>query len=52
MGEKGGHIWGEWSSKREPLLVIWVLKAYLLGMQGLTWEGAQRLFQDGMAWEP
>lgn len=29
-----------------------MLKAYLLGMQGLAWEGAERLFQGGVAWQP
>jgi len=29
-----------------------MLKAYLLGMQGLAWEGAERLLERGVPWPP
>ena len=32
MGQKGGHICREGRGKIEPLLAVWVLEAYLLGM--------------------
>jgi hypothetical protein len=29
-----------------------MLKAYVLGMQSLAWEGIESLLQGGVAWEP
>src|SRR4249920_315167 len=50
-GQEGGHICRERRGKIQPLLAVWMLKAYLLGVQGLAWEGVDRLLQGGMAWE-
>ena len=50
-GQEGGHICRERSGKLAPLLAVWMLKAYLLGMQGLAWEGVDSLLQGGVAWE-
>ena len=52
MVQKGGHICREWRGKIEPLLAVWVLEAYVFGMQGLAGEGVDSLLQGSVAWEP
>jgi len=52
IGQQGGHICREWRGKIEPLLAVWVLEAYVLGMQGLAGEGVDSLLQGSVAWEP
>ena len=48
MGQESGHICRERSGKLAPLLAVWMLKAYLLGMQSLAWEGVDSLLQGGV----
>ena len=52
IGQEGSHICWEWGGKLAPLLAVWMLKAYLFGMQSLAWEGVDSLLQGGVAWEP
>jgi hypothetical protein len=51
MGQEGGHICWERRGKIYPLLVVRMLKAYVLGMQSLAWEGIDSLLHGGVAWE-
>ena len=52
IGQEGSHICWERRGKIEPLLAVWMLKAYVLSMQGLTRESVDSLFQDRPAWKP
>jgi hypothetical protein len=52
MGQEGGHIFRDRRGKIAPLLVVGMLKAQVLGMQGLAWEGVDSLLQAGLPRKP
>jgi hypothetical protein len=45
------HIRWQWGREREPFSTLRVLKADLLSVQGLAWEGPQSLLQSRVAWQ-
>ena len=52
VGQESHHISGKRSAKLAPLLTVWMLKADLLSVQGLAWEGVNRLLWGVMPREP